>query len=420
MSLSSIGNVLHETIGLNVESIGERTLERAVEERMAARHLDQARYLNLLQRSAEELQQLIEAVVVSETWFFRDAQAFEALARFVRAERPGDRTVRVLSAPCATGEEPYSLVMALLDAGLERSRIAVEAVDVSERVLAIAREGCYGRNSFRGNDLSFRDRYFRHEGRHYSIREEVRSLVRFARGNLVDLQAEQRFDAIFCRNVLIYFSDEMQRSVLATLERLLVPDGMLWVGPAETYLAANVHFASTGRAMAMGLRKAAGRDVAMTTKEVAAPKRPARYAHKTAPGTARALPPAPLRKAAAHPVRTTHRQEPRAEKSRQGPDLADARQLADGGRLKEAAAVCEAHIAHAGPSAEAFYMLALISDASGDAAGAARYYGQVVYLDPDHADALQHLSLIARQRGDEASAARYRERARRVEERTRR
>src|SRR5882757_9223554 len=139
--------LLKQAMGLDAASIGASAIEHAV-------------------------QALIETVVVPETWFFRDREAFAALARMAfeewlrtRAEhmqhmQDTQDMMRLLSLPCSTGEEPYSMAMALLDAGFPANRSHIDAVDISARALAHARRAVYGRNSFRGDRLDFRERYF--------------------------------------------------------------------------------------------------------------------------------------------------------------------------------------------------------------------------------------------------------------------
>ena len=120
-------------------------------------------YRRSLEHSRAEWNELVESVVVTETWFFRDPEPIAAFVRLVREEwLPAHSTasLRLLSVPCSSGEEPFSLVMALLDAGVPADRFQVDAVDISARALARAARGVYGRNSFRGKDLAFRDRYF--------------------------------------------------------------------------------------------------------------------------------------------------------------------------------------------------------------------------------------------------------------------
>src|ERR1700722_3528138 len=177
-------NLLRQKMGLTAASIGSPAVERAVKSRMADLGYAQAAdYGCYLSASAEELQELIEAVVVPETWFFRDPQAYVALARLVTEELRS--ALRVLSIPCSTGEEPYSLVMSLLDAGFLPQQLRVDAVDISARALAVAKRGVYGSNSFRGADLTFRDKYFQPTAKGYAMTEPVRTHVMFHQRNIL-------------------------------------------------------------------------------------------------------------------------------------------------------------------------------------------------------------------------------------------
>ena len=164
-----------------------------------------------------------------ETWFFRDREAFAALALTVYEDwlgaHPEDH-LRLLSLPSSTGEEPYSMAMALLDAGFPANRFRVDAVDISARALARAGHAVYGKNSFRGNELGFRDRHFEATAHGYRLSDAVRRQVQFQQGNLLAagfLPGVESYDVIFCRNVLIYFDRAAQDRALTVLVRLLTP-----------------------------------------------------------------------------------------------------------------------------------------------------------------------------------------------------
>jgi chemotaxis protein methyltransferase WspC len=130
-----VHRLLEAEIGLDLDSVGASSLRAAVAARMAARGVrDPALYASLLE-SRDEREALVDAVVIPETWFFRDRVPFELLAE--RAT-PG---LRVLSAPCSSGEEPYSIAMALLDAGLAPGGFRIDALDISAPLLARARAG---------------------------------------------------------------------------------------------------------------------------------------------------------------------------------------------------------------------------------------------------------------------------------------
>ncbi|KAB0632669.1 CheR family methyltransferase, partial [Burkholderia latens] len=269
--------LLRET-GIDPDSLGNDFLLRALTERVHALQGDGERlpsaarapltpealdaYWQQLNASADERRALIELFVVPETWFFRDREAFSTLARLA-AERvaatPG-RVIRVLSAPCSTGEEPYSAAMALLDAGLDPASFAIDAMDLSTRAIEHARLGCYGRNAFRGTATEFRSRYFTPVADGWLLDERVRACVQFRQANLIEPGADTgiRYDFVFCRNVLIYFDRDAQDRVIGSLESRLVDDGMLFVGPAETGVAMRHGMRSARVPLAFAFHRAHG------------------------------------------------------------------------------------------------------------------------------------------------------------------
>ena len=413
MSQIEFENLLRRTIGLDTASIGSAAVQRAVQARMAqAGVMHPEDYWQQLQDSNEELQELIETVVVPETWFFRDAQAFAALGRLLIAQRrpaTPDLPIRVLSVPCATGEEPYSIVMGLLDGGFPPRDFSVDAVDISERSLTRARNGVYGSNSFRGENLGFRDRYFLPKGQGYMLSERLRGCVNFYQKNLLSPTfglRDESYDAIFCRNLLIYFDRSTQEQAIAVLGRLLTPAGFLFVGPAEAFLVSGNGFTSVNQAMSFAFRKTGTE----SSRSALSPSLAGRTAkdqmvvrHKP-----RATP-----KLVPKPVSPAHSLTSKAPVLFPAANLATARRLADAGMLEEAAALCEALAAN-GPSPEAYYILGLVQDARGDRESAAACYQKAIYLQPEHEEALTHLALIKQAHGDSAAARRLLDRASRV------
>ena len=249
------------------------------------------------------------------------------------------------------------------------------------------------------------------------MRETVRQQVRFQQGNLFAadlLPGVAIYDVIFCRNVLIYFDRPTQDRALVVLNRLLHAKGVLFVAPAETGLPASHGLVSTNEPLAFAFRKAG------------------------------VLPPAPKRKAA-HPVKPLA---PRRPVAQAGPvlhaaratsarlavtllpglqparsadpaaDLNEATRLADQGHFVEAATCCEEHLRRCGPSATAFYLMGLVRDATGNHSEAATYYRKALYLDPNHYDAQIHLALLMEKQGDPAGAQVLRNRARRLEQKS--
>jgi chemotaxis protein methyltransferase WspC len=399
-------HLLRETIGLDAGSIGSSTIERAVRYRMTETGISSLKeYWARVKSSKEELQELVESVVVPETWFFRDPEAFSCLVRLAREEWQavrGKRPFRVLSIPCCTGEEPYSISMALLDGGFSADGFRVDAVDISTRALARAQQGDYGPNSFRGKDLPWRERWFRTTPRGYSPSDALRNQVEFRHGNLLtsDLQAgRDPYDAIFCRNLLIYFDRETQERIMAILQSLLSPDGVLFVGASETYLASRSGFSALRHPMAFAFRK--------TKAAVTETPLPAVLRTTSPPKLIAVLPVGPPPKLTVPPPAPP----PLAT------DLAVIQRLADAGGLREAVEQCARYIQQSPSSSEAWYLLGVLKEALEDSAGALDCYRKLLYLDPEHVEAMTHLALLTERRGDPDAAARTRERARRIERR---
>lgn len=403
---TQIEALLKERIGLDAAAIGPAVIARAVEERrLAVGARDPSAYWNLLHAVPDELQALIEAVVVPETWFFRHREALLALGRFAaqRVFGDGERLLRVLSVPCSTGEEPYSIAMALFDAGLHPDRFRVDAVDVSARALERARLGIYGGNAFRGVPLDFRDRYFSPAPTGYQLSEKVRGQVRLLQGNLMasDLLAgEAPYHFVFCRNLLIYFDPVTQQRAVQTLRRLTDPDGLLFVGPAEASLLTREGLASAGVPLAFAFHPAPspGKSAA-----------PAPAAWKPAVSISRALPasmaptPRPARAPLARPMPPAAPANP----------LASISAMADRGELDAATAACRQYLTEHQSSADGWCLLGVLHDAAGQIADAHAAYRKAVYLDPGHEEALYHLAALLDSEGDASGAHRLRERAQR-------
>ncbi|MFZ6045077.1 CheR family methyltransferase [Pseudomonas sp. CR3202] len=400
--------LLKSRIGLEAESVGRVVIERAVRQRMGATGCrDEDAYWSVLNASPSELQALVETVVVPETWFFRYPESFAALGRLAFERLPalaGGRALRILSLPCSTGEEPFSIAMALLDAGLAPGLFQVDAVDISERVLERARQGIYWRNSFRGEDLGFRDRYFIPSGEGYALVQQVASRVRFLRGNLLDpglLAGEAPYDFVFCRNLLIYFDRPTQAAVLEVLKRLMQRDGAMFIGPAEASLLSQQGMQPLGYPQAFVFRHAALQGAAKPTRarvQVPAPVVPAPLPVRP---PARTRPPLPkLEPPKAQPAVTNR-----------DTALTEIASLANSGRSGEARAACEAFLAAHGPSADAFYWLGLLADVAGKADEAQDFYRKALYLQPQHSEALAHLAALLAARGDRIGAQRLQQRA---------
>jgi len=406
---------LRERIGLDVESVGAPMVERALRQRcVAAGAIDLDDYWLRLQQSVAEQQALIEAVIVPETWFFRYPESFTALASLALdrlAELAGARPLRLLSLPCSTGEEPYSLAMALLDAGIAPGTFLIDGMDISPSSVAKAGQAVYGRNAFRGSELGFRERYFDALDEGHRLHERVRQPVSLQVGNVLDPALASRdglYDFVFCRNLLIYFDVPTQQRAFGVLKRLLHPQGVLFIGPAEGSLLARLGMRPLGVAQSFAYVRQEGGSAPLVTAPAQPVKR--RLAIPASPPPVAPVP-RPLRvlPVAAKPA-------PAREHKHEGASelLASIARLANAGASEQARGECQHYLSQYAPSAQVYYWLGLLSDTEGDAQQALTHYRKALYLQPQHPEALVHLAALLAAQGDLAGARRLQERAARA------
>ena len=420
MTIAHFEHLLKQEIGLDAASIGSSAVMRAVEARTRSCQVgDVEAYWAHLRDSSAELQALIEAVVVPETWFFRDREAFAVAVAAAttqwRRRGAAGAPIRLLSLPCATGEEPYTLAMSLLDAGFRPDQFRIDAVDISRRSLDHARSAVFGRNSFRGTELAFRERYFTQVGAAYRLSDEVRATVSFAQGNVFEpVAAAGSYDIVFCRNLLIYFDGSDQRRAIGALRGLLAPEGTIFVGHSEASLMMSEGFISTRVSLAFAFRKA--ENAAGAAPRPAGRREPTKAMRTLARVASRAR---PVPKSVA-PVEALPCVSP-ASSSAPSPALlpasiADIRRLADKGDVPGALAMGEAFLRTETATPDALHLLGAICEAAGDAARAIAYYRKALYLDPAHREAIAHVALLLERQGDADNARRMRQRADRLDE----
>ncbi len=400
MNDARVRDLLVRQAGLAEEALGPAVLPPAVGRRMRALQLTSLpAYVALLEEEPDkERQALLEELVVPETWFFRGGDVFAYLAEHARRvvqARPAGPPFRALSIPCSTGEEPASLAIALLEAGVPRQAWALQGVDLSERHLERARRGEYGELAFRQTPPELRQRYFRPSGAKWALSPATCSAVRYRRGNLVApdfLLGEGPFDLVLCRNLFIYLTPEARVRALDNIDRLLAPEGLLGLGHAEPlalderrfqrfgpeahFLYGRASALPSGRAPAPPVTKPPGWEGEPPAEPVAGPR---------PPGLRPALPV-------------------------EDDLLARAHSFANGGRLDEALVLCRDLLARAAPTAEAYCLLGVVHQALHHSGEAKACFQKALYLAPAHREALLHLMLLHQQEGDLQRAALLRRR----------
>lgn len=253
-TLEQFAQLIHQRTGLRFNDTRRRFLQARIEE--AAREVGCTSLQELLDLvrngsragGVDLFQVLVDRLVTDETSFFRYPGQFEALRNFIfpalRSHRDfaGDNSLRILSAGCSRGQEPYSIAISVLEEPetLKGFETTIYALDLSTNVLDVARQGVYSAHQLRDVSPRLLGRYFEqvdNGGRTpaYRVRDDVRRMVRFQIHNLLADLPGPIFDVIFCRNVTIYFDFETTRRVARNLYDRLRPGGYLFLGHAESY-----------------------------------------------------------------------------------------------------------------------------------------------------------------------------------------
>lgn len=265
----------------------EASLVNYVRQRLTMNGLTFERYLEQLELpGSEELRQLVEAMTVVYTWFFRDPGQFQVIEQLMR-DFPSDRRMGIWVAGCATGEEPYSV--ALVAAELARA-VDILGTDLNSRALHHAKVGRYSTTSLQAVDSEMRCRYLKDATEDFQVPGPVKQSVRFQLGNLVEAAPRaahpEGWDLVICRNVLIYFGQEQARRTLDNLASSLAPGGTLILGASEAILERPTTLNVVGIAGRAVLRRPKPGDSQPSCSRLTPPA-PARLANTPTSGIAR-------------------------------------------------------------------------------------------------------------------------------------
>jgi len=243
-----IKEIIYDKSGMALKGDKYDFTSRRVTDRMRAMDMhssrDYCRYL-MLDPDGKELAELINLIVIGETYFFREFGQLSLFAEEILPlivagkEKSGKKQLKVLSAGCATGEEPYTLAIILKEI-LDQPNlwdIRIDGRDINYLAVEKGKEGRYSDHALRETPYVYRDAYFKSENGVYVIKPEIRQLVSLSWGNLYDSAHMSRlfgYDVVFCRNVLIYFDRKSSAQVLENLYRVMNPGGYIFSGLAES------------------------------------------------------------------------------------------------------------------------------------------------------------------------------------------
>jgi len=404
-SYGRLKRLVIEHTGLAYYADKDNDFAARISHRLSARGVrDCTSYLRLLdggKPGTEEMDALIAELTIGETYFFRQSEHFDALRDTILPEMLErnrlTRRLRIWSAGCANGAEPYSIALVIREALGDSAaswNVRILGTDINRRYLAEAEAGRFSQWSFREEPERLRSRYFHREGKEWVIAPQAKTWLSFLHHNLVSdpippAGEAPGFDLIFCRNVMIYFSQELIRATAARLYDALAEGGWLVVGHAEPNAE---NFRLFQAVMASGItlyRKLEARQ----PQGVLAPAEPPR------------LPPVPPRAiAAAQPA-----QKPRPERPRQpapAPTVEEVRRLADRGEWRSAASRAQKLVEADSLNPAAHFMLALVLEHTGSTNQAVQSLRRAIYLDRAFVMAHYHLGLILERQRDAKRARR--------------
>lgn len=250
----SLCALIHDQTGLHFNETSRFFVEKRIEGRLAALQMANAdeyfQYLRFDPERSSEWDALIISVTTNETYFMREERQLRCFQRDILPgllERANGRHVRIWSAGCSSGEEPYSLAILIREARSTREAVVeICATDINTRVLAKAREGVYTENSFRTTDQAFKEKWFTESGPgRWRVKDELRQGITFSRFNLFELDRYSLlapFDVIFCRNVIIYFDLEVKAKVVERFYDRIKPGGHLLLGHSESLISVTDKF----------------------------------------------------------------------------------------------------------------------------------------------------------------------------------
>jgi chemotaxis protein methyltransferase CheR len=396
-----------------------------------------------------EITALARELTIGETYFFRNNEQFRALAEVVLPQRMcvhhSPRVLRLLSAGCASGEEPYSMAIVARETVADPSwDVSIRAVDINPAALERAARARYSSWALRDTPLDVRRKWFRPDAREMILEETVRAAVRFDAGNLAsddpELWQPAAYDVIFCRNVLMYFAPEQMCAVIARIAQSLAPGGFLFLGHAETLrgISDAFHLRHTHETFYYERKESIGpafrRPVQVARKPIPTDAPVAAFsgawvdtirkatervaALVPAPSAVNGFagaPPLPWDLAPALDLMRKERFAEALDHVRAGlPEavgdadvlLLEATLLAHSGQLAAAEEACLRLLRIDELNAGAHYVLALCREHAGDRAGAGEHDRVAAYLDPTFAMPRLHLGLLARRAGDRTAARR--------------
>jgi chemotaxis protein methyltransferase CheR len=241
--------VIYDECGITFSSTNRTILDSRIKELLRRKNIaTPAEYYSLILKDKEEMKQMLDSVTTNLTRFFRNQPHFDAFVNYVipkiveEKRAKGERNIKIWSAGCSTGEEPYTIAMILKDILPMGFNFKIIASDLSLKSLMVGQQGFYADSKIEGIPENYLNKYFEKVEGGYQVSRDLISSVRFDYHNLKNDSGERNFDVVFCRNVLIYFDEPAQLTVINRFWDSMADHSYLYIGHSESLFGMNTKF----------------------------------------------------------------------------------------------------------------------------------------------------------------------------------
>ncbi|MBP3772812.1 MAG: protein-glutamate O-methyltransferase CheR [Treponema sp.] len=241
--------VIYDESGITFSATNRSILDSRLKEKLREKQLDSIEeYYRLVMSNKEEMKIMLDSVTTNLTRFFRNQPHFDALVNYViphvieNKKKTGDTTIKIWSAGCSTGEEPYTIAMILADVLPPPYKFQITASDISLKCLMTGQAGFYPEARITGIPQKYLDRFFTKNDRGYQVKPELMQTIKFDYHNLRNDSGARNLDVVFCRNVLIYFDEPAQKNVIDRFWNSMAPHSYLFIGHSESLFGMDTKF----------------------------------------------------------------------------------------------------------------------------------------------------------------------------------
>lgn len=392
-----------ESAGLSADAVERSRISQSLERHMSLYGFSEQRlFFQWILQQPQQMSTLIKDLTAGKTWFFRENEAFTVLGQQMEkllANQNQAKPLRIASMPCSSGEEAYSIAIALLEHGLSVEQFQVDAYDINESSVCQARRGVYPGSAFRGDTQRLYDSYINRHNDHYELSERVKKRVNFFHVNLLTLDSRslyQQYDGVFCRNFLRYLNSKSRAEMANILRMALANHAVLIVASCEAKSVSQLGFSALSNDQPFAFSK----PLSTGSSTQCAFSEPRQTVCSRSSGASEVLSSFSQAGDSQCSKQTQLKSVPVAQTVSVEDRLRSIEQWVDAAKWEEAEQECKRFLESFPNSVDAFFILGLIKEAVGELHCASEYFRKVLYLQPNHRDALLHSYAVCKRLGE--------------------